>query len=147
VNITDLPDATSAAPVDGRSAATADMRWNASDTSAGGTPAPGAVAANVQKTSLKVDAPYGYDTNYQWLRGQLDYSPQHPGWRVTYVPAYGTPDRLGGSVAIANPQALSGLTRGDQVEVRGRLSQQWSRGQLTTVYQVTEARRIAGPLQ
>ena len=84
--------------------------------------------AGMQKTSFKADAPYGYDTNYQWLRGQLDYAPGNGGWRIMYVPAYGTGDRLGGSLTIANPQALSGLQHGDHVELRGRLVQRWTGG-------------------
>ena len=149
VNITELPDANATTPADTRTASTGDMRWT-SDRPTGGAPAatppaatpPGATMAGVQKTSFKADVPYGYDTSYQWLRGQLDYAPGNGGWRINYVPPYGERDRLGGSVAIANPQALTGLQRGDHVELRGRVVQRWTGGAMTSVYQVATAQRI-----
>ena len=144
VNITELPDADATTPADTRTASAGDMRWT-SDKPTGGIPAaapPGATMAGVQKMSFKADAPYGYDTSYQWLRGQLDYAPGNGGWRINYVPAYGERDRLGGSVAIANPQALTGLQRGDHVELRGQVLQRWMGGAMASVYQVASAQRI-----
>lgn len=95
-----------------------------------------------QKTNFKADAPFGYDTNYQWLRGRLENNGSASTWRVAYVPPYAPADQFGGVLPMANPTALGGYAPGQQVEVRGRLVRVWSRGTLIHAFYVTEVQRI-----
>lgn len=87
---------------------------------------------------------YGYDPQYQWLRGLLDYSQAERCWRLRYIPAGSPADALGGSVILCNPASLSGFERGQMVEVRGRLVQKNNGRCAATVYEVSEIRRTAG---
>ena len=95
-----------------------------------------------QQPSFKADAPYGYDTNYLWLRGRLENNGSPSTWRVAYVPPYAPADQFGGVLPVANPTAMTGYSPGQQVEVRGRLVRVWSRGILTHAFYVTEVQRI-----
>jgi len=95
-----------------------------------------------QQPSFKADAPYGYDTNYLWLRGRLENNGSPSTWRVAYVPPYAPADQFGGVLPVANPTAMTGYSPGQQVEVRGRLVRVWSRGTLTHAFYVTEVQRI-----
>ncbi len=68
---------------------------------------------------------FGFDTNYQWLRGQVEYSPSTGQWRLRYTSAQeAATDPLGGSVAIENPHVLGNLQSGDFVQVQGSLRAQ-----------------------
>ncbi len=87
---------------------------------------------------------YGYDSQYQWLRGLLDYAPAERAWRLRYIPVGSPADGLGGSVFLCNPKSLSGFERGQMVEVRGRLVQRTNGRCTSTVYEVSEIRRLAG---
>jgi len=67
---------------------------------------------------------FGFDPQYQWLRGQLQVSPTTGQWHLRYIPAQGGPDQFGGQVLIENPHLLGGLQPNDYVQVRGRLQTQ-----------------------
>lgn len=67
------------------------------------------------------DSRYGYDPNYQWLRGKLEYSQIDKAWRLRYIPVDGTTDSYGGSVVLAETPKLSGVERGQFLKVQGRL--------------------------
>lgn len=121
-------------------AATTQAAGPSPQTTAGGSAQ--ATAPGWQKTNFKADAPFGYDTNYQWLRGRLENNGSSSTWRVAYVPPYAPADQYGGVLPIANPTALGGYSPGQQVEVRGRLVRVWSRGALTHAFYVAEAQRI-----
>ncbi len=86
-------------------------------------------------------SPYGFDPQYQWLRGVLCYSPAEGCWRLRYV-APGCPvDWLGGWVILSHPTGLAGFCPGEPVEVRGQLIyKQYGSCQLP-IYQVQEIRR------
>ena len=67
-------------------------------------------------------ARYGYDPNYEWLRGKLEYSQIERRWKLRYIPIDGSTDEFGGSVVFSDASLLAGYERGEFVEVRGRLS-------------------------
>ncbi len=64
---------------------------------------------------------FGYDPNYQWIRGQLQHSSATGEWTLRYVPIQGGVDQFGGNLTIANRQVLGNLEPGDFVLLRGRL--------------------------
>ncbi len=64
---------------------------------------------------------YGFDTNYRWLRGRLDYSQIDHRWRLRYIPIDGQTDQYGGSVRLADTSLLSAYRSGQFVEVSGRV--------------------------
>ncbi len=67
---------------------------------------------------------FGYEPQYQWLRGQLQYSQATNQWKLRYIPIQGNMDQFGGSVLLANPHLLGNLRPGDYVLIRGRLQAQ-----------------------
>ncbi|MDW8036717.1 MAG: hypothetical protein RMI90_01605 [Thermoguttaceae bacterium] len=86
-------------------------------------------------------SPYGFDPQYQWLRGVLCYSPAEGCWRLRYVPPGCPTDRLGGWVILCHPTGLAGFCPGEPVEVRGQLIyKQYGSCQLP-IYQVQDIRR------
>lgn len=88
-------------------------------------------------------SPYGYDTNYAWLRGRLEYSQSDQQWKLRYIPVDTDRDRLGGSVVLSNVASLTGYDRGDFVEVRGRVQSQQAKG--SPVYEVAEIKPLRAP--
>ena len=66
-------------------------------------------------------AQFGFDPQYQWLRGQLQQSPATGQWHLRYIPQGGSPDQFGGNILVANPQVLGNLSPGEHVSVQGRL--------------------------
>ncbi len=64
---------------------------------------------------------YGYDPQYGWLRGRLEFSEAERHWKLRYIPIDGATDNFGGSVILADTPLLSGYERGDFVEVAGKL--------------------------
>lgn len=66
------------------------------------------------------NARYGYDSQYGWLRGKLEYSPVKKRWKLRYIPIDGATDEYGGSVVLSDASVLGGCERGDFVEVRGQ---------------------------
>jgi len=71
--------------------------------------------------SFSSRASYGYDPEYRWLRGRLEYSEIDRRWKLRYIPIHGTTDEFGGSVVLPDASRLSGYERGQFVEVRGTL--------------------------
>jgi len=66
-------------------------------------------------------ARFGYQSEYRWLAGRLEYSQATGQWKLRYIPIDGDTDRYGGSVAIANLQAVEGLEPGQYVRVEGNI--------------------------
>ncbi len=66
---------------------------------------------------------FGFDPQYGWLRGQLQYAAATGQWSMKYLPRQGNVDSFGGSLTIANPQVLGDLQPGDYVQLRGRVDQ------------------------
>jgi hypothetical protein len=92
--ITDLPPATAAA-----------------------RPAPAAASTAANESA----GGYGYDPQYHWLKGKLEYSESSRSWRLRYIPPDGNTDGYGGSVVLANNSQLAGLQPGDAVIAQGAL--------------------------
>lgn len=65
---------------------------------------------------------YGYTTDYTQLRGRLEHLKSRDQWKLRYIPVDGDTDEYGGSVVIANPEALESLAAGVYVKVEGRLA-------------------------
>jgi hypothetical protein len=84
---------------------------SASTTTAGSNPAAG--SPPVQLTN------YGYDAQYHWLKGKLEYSQSTRTWRLRYIPPDGATDNYGGSVVLADASKLNGLQPGDLVYAQG----------------------------
>lgn len=82
---------------------------------------------------------YGFDPQFGWLRGALQYSSQQGLWSLQYVPGQGSADQFGGSLTIANPQVLGDLQPGDYVQLSGRVEQSLPGGM--PVYRVSVVRR------
>ena len=75
-----------------------------------GTARPASASAVVSgKGPSDRGATYGYDANYAWLQGQLEYSDATKQWKLRYVPVSGPTDKYGGSVVLAPSPALAGL--------------------------------------
>ncbi len=66
---------------------------------------------------------YGFEPQYQWLRGTLQYAETTGRWSLQYVPGQGIADPFGGNLTIANPQVLGDLQPGDFVQLRGQVDQ------------------------
>ncbi len=82
---------------------------------------------------------FGYEMNYQWLRGQLAYAAPTGQWRLRYIATGQGLDALGGQVVIANPHVLVGLSPGEHVQLRGQLQTQGAGG--PAVYSVSVVQR------
>ena len=67
---------------------------------------------------------YGYQANYSWLKGQLEYSTTARRWKLRYIPRHASENRIddfGGSVILADNQQLQSFSPGQFVQVEGRL--------------------------
>ena len=89
-------------------------------------------------------ATYGFDGNYSWLQGQLEYSAATKQWKLRYIPIDGPTDRYGGSVVLAATPALAGYKAGDFVSVKGKVDgTRTSQGTFAPTYQVTAVDRLS----
>lgn len=86
---------------------------------------------------------YGFDTEYRWLRGKLEYSSIEQHWKLRYIPIDGETDDYGGSVVIDEADLPRGVERGDFIEVRGQIvSPTNDQPRFAPVYRVAEARQL-----
>ncbi len=74
-------------------------------------PAPAAASTAANESA----GGYGYDPQYHWLKGKLEYSQSTRSWRLRYIPPDGNTDSYGGSVVLADNSQLAGLQPGDAV--------------------------------
>jgi len=89
-------------------------------------------------------ATYGFDSNYAWLQGQLEYSQATQQWKVRYVPINGPTDRYGGSVVLTPVTALAAYKAGDYVSVKGRvISTTPNQGSYAPFYEVASIDRLS----
>lgn len=65
---------------------------------------------------------FGFDPQYQWLRGQLQRDPSTGQLTLRYADAGSKVDELGGAMLIANPEVLGSLQPGEFVQLRGNLA-------------------------
>jgi hypothetical protein len=117
----------------------------------GGVPpgaAPPGTPVDEASRSEPVTAPstrpsYGYDPEYRWLRGKLEYSQIDRRWKLRYIPVDGSTDRFGGSVVLADPSVLTGFERGDFVELRGHLGDPEPEKGFAPTYEVAQIRPLS----
>jgi len=100
---------------------------------------PGVVAAGGEvSASSELRGGYGYDPEYRWLRGRLEYSQIDRRWKLRYIPIDGRTDSFGGSVFLPETALPPGCERGDFVEARGRLGATEGQGGFAPEYVATE---------
>ena len=80
-----------------------------------------APAPQRQRISNESAGGYGYDPQYHWLKGKLEYLQSTRSWRLRYIPPDGNTDNYGGSVILADNSQLAGLQSGDAVYAQGTL--------------------------
>jgi len=93
-------------------------------------------------TGTSTGAAYGHDADYRWLRGKLEYSQIDRCWKLRYIPVDSATDKFGGSVVLDDPSKLSGLERGDFVEVQGSVGSAAEKGVYAPTYDVAKIRRL-----
>ena len=151
IEITDLPpagrvtSATRPQSASGRSGVRLASGTEDPDDSAAVTAAVGVSPATAGRTAAAEFAPradYGYDPEYGWLRGKLEYSQIDRRWKLRYIPVDGTTDQFGGSVVLPDPKLLAGCERGDFVEVRGQVGQKTANRGYAPKYEVAEVKRL-----
>jgi len=81
-------------------------------------PNPVPASAAVPNSAIQLNS-YGYDTQYRWLKGKLEYSQTTHTWRLRYIPPDGATDNYGGSVVLGDASKLNGLRPGDLVYAQG----------------------------
>jgi len=85
---------------------------------------------------------FGMGPTYEWLRGQLVYSPETGKWQVVYMPQGSNPDQLGGSAVVANPELLGQLQSGEFGMGQGQLyNLQNDQNAFAPVYQLSGVQR------
>lgn len=116
------------------------------DDSAGVTAAVGSSLAATNDAAAAAEfaprAGYGYDLDYAWVRGKLEYSEIDRCWKLRYIPVDGETDRYGGSMALPDASVLTGCERGDFVEIHGRVGHQDLKKGYAPTYEVAEVKRL-----
>lgn len=117
---------------------------------AGSNAAPTTQSANRATTAAAARRPvdsgatYGFDGQYAWLQGQLEYSESARQWKLRYIPIDGATDRYGGSVVLAPSGTLSGYRPGDFVSVKGRIdASRTAQGSFAPQYVVASVDRLS----
>jgi hypothetical protein len=106
--------------------------------------APAAKPTSAPKGPTDQGATYGFDGNYAWLHGQLEYSAATKVWKLRYVPIDGPTDRFGGSVVLADSDLLAGHKAGEFVAVKGQLDgRPGPQGSYSPLYRVSEVQRLS----
>jgi hypothetical protein len=129
IDIMDLPPVTSGDEPESASAAGFVRPVSASDDDAGSVvriPSQGNSQFRPPESSsagsVVPRARFGFDPEYAWLRGRLEYSEIDHRWKLRYIPIDGTTDEYGGSVVLEETSRLAGCERGDFVEVHGQIA-------------------------
>lgn len=85
---------------------------------------------------------YGYDAEYQWMKGKLEYSQSSRTWRLRYVPPEAANDAYGGSVVLTGAAQLGDFKDGDFVVASGTIGQSAAdQGSFAPMYNVTQIQR------
>jgi hypothetical protein len=86
---------------------------------------------------------YGYDAQYRWVKGKLEYSQSARVWRLRYIPPDAANDNYGGSVILADASnRLSSFQHGEFVVAYGTLGQPGSdKGSFAAMYNVAQIQR------
>jgi hypothetical protein len=87
-------------------------------------------------------ANYGYDSQYHWLKGKLEYSQSTNTWRLRYIPPDGATDNYGGSVVLSDGTKLNGLHPGDLVYAQGTpVAASGSQGSFAPLYNLAQIQK------
>jgi hypothetical protein len=93
---------------------------------------------------MHLQASYGYDKTYAWLKGKLERSRLDGTWKLRYIPISGETDRFGGSVVLADSSQLDGYSVGDFIAVEGHLGNHDSNSSgFAPVYQALRIKSLA----
>ena len=96
------------------------------------------------KPVAQMASQYGYDPQYGWVRGKLEYSESQRHWKLRYIPIDGATDGFGGSVILVDTPLLSGYERGEFVQVAGKLvSTSSDKRGYAPKYEVSQLQRLA----
>ncbi len=124
VDIMDLPDANGSTTPDRASANRQESGFRlVSDIedAPGENKVVAAVALSSGSDASAARGRYGHDPEYRWLRGKLEHSQLDGCWKLRYIPIDRATDDFGGSVVLPDPSLLTGIERGEFVEVRGEI--------------------------
>ena len=103
-----------------------------------------AVASSQGNVASTLQGRYGHDPDYRRLRGKLEHSQVDGCWKLRYIPIDGATDDYGGSVVLPDESLLSGMERGDFVEVRGKIGKRDAASQgFAPTYLATKVARIS----
>jgi len=124
VDIMDLPDASSSTTPD-RAAVSRQSNGfrlvSASEDEPDRSKVVAAVATSGDNVVSAAQGRYGHDPEYRWLRGKVEHSQVDGCWKLRYIPIDGATDDFGGSVVLPDESLLTGIERGEFVEVRGKI--------------------------
>lgn len=85
---------------------------------------------------------YGYDSQYRWVKGKLEYSQTSRAWRLRYIPPDAANDNYGGSVILSDASKLGGLQNGEYVVAYGAIGPAAAdNGSFAAMYHVTRVER------
>ena len=83
---------------------------------------PATFVAAGSKAEADAVAQYGYQSEYQWITGRLEYSEAAREWKLRYIPLDDPADPHGGSLPLANGDAVAGFKPGEFVTLEGKLT-------------------------
>jgi hypothetical protein len=122
VNVASVPAAPQATPTSFVATTSSTVRGNDSS-----DVAPAAFTTTNQSSPTPHSAErFANHPQFQWLRGQLEYSSTERRWKLRYIPhdaPEGRMDSYGGSVVLAENPQLAQFSPGEHVTVQGRLGQ------------------------
>jgi hypothetical protein len=103
--------------------------------------APAVASATVPASSSSSN--YGYDAQYSWVRGKLEYSQSARTWRLRYIPPDAASDNYGGSVILADAtNRLASFQHGEFVVAYGTIGQSnIDKGSFAAMYNVSQIQR------
>ncbi|NQT14105.1 MAG: hypothetical protein HQ582_15230 [Planctomycetes bacterium] len=120
IDIMDLPPVRSRSSVSAPKG-TSPVRLASAEIEITSPPAASATPRETRNSSFSPQGRYGYDPDYRWLKGKLEFSQIDRRWKLRYIPIDGTTDEFGGSVVLSDRSLPEGCERGDFVEVHGAL--------------------------
>jgi hypothetical protein len=100
-------------------------------------------AAPTGATASPSSSNYGYDAQYRWVKGKLEYSQSARTWRLRYIPPDAANDNFGGSVILADASnRLPSFRDGEFVVAYGTIGKSGSdNGSFAAMYNVSQIQR------
>lgn len=85
---------------------------------------------------------FGYDAQYRWVKGKLEYSESSRTWRLRYIPPEDASDNYGGSVVLSDANQLTGFRPGEFVVAQGAIvASGEQQGSFAATYRVDRIQR------